>query len=211
MLHMINLNKDAVWILFFPVCVLSLSEPSLLTPGQNVSSAGCSGARRSSVLQTRPPPPPSTSKPSTLMICGNFSRQHQQNQHLYGCSRPAYIHFSQAIRPSVRPRPVRRPSHNPALGAEKLHGDLQRRDSSSSQGEALSVVGKPCFLSCSQRPADSAGPSGRAQLHVFLPSEAEAEEGDGEPVDEGFMDEPDCSATSLKLQHKVPQTLADDI
>lgn len=78
---------------------------------------------------------------------------------------------------------------------------MQRR-SSSSQGELLSVVGKPCL----QRPALPAAGPGRTQLHVFLPTEAEGEEVDSESVDEGFMDELDSKITSLKLQQGAPKT-----
>lgn len=70
------------------------------------------------------------------------------------------------------------------------------------------VVGKPCLLSCSQRPAvaASAGPT-RTQLHVFLPTEAEGEEVDSESVDEGFMDESDSKMTSLQLRQGAPKTV----
>ncbi|KAK5618197.1 hypothetical protein CRENBAI_020823 [Crenichthys baileyi] len=189
---------------------LSVSELSLLTPGQDVLSEGFSGTQLSSILQIRSPPPPSTGKASTLLPCKSCmpvgSRGQQQSQHLQSCSRPDYIHFSRAIQPTVRPGPVRRHSHIPPLSSDMLHVDLRRRNSSSSQGEALSVMGKPCFLSCSQRPA-AAGPPGRAQLHVFLPNETEGEEVDVESVDEGFMDDLDTKTTSLKLQQKVIQTL----
>ncbi|XP_036001858.1 uncharacterized protein LOC118565554 [Fundulus heteroclitus] len=196
---------------------LSVSEPSLLSPGQEVPSEGSSGTRRLGVLQIRPPLPVPMSKASTLPSCKNCTPaagRDQQHLHLQSCGRPAYIQFSQAIRPVLRPGPLRRHSHNPALSSETLLPDQRRRDSSSSQGEALSVVGRPCFLGCSQRPAASAaaaaaGPPGRAQLHVFLPSEAEGEEGDGESVDEGFMDELDSRITSLKPQQEVQQTLAN--
>ncbi|MEQ2295905.1 hypothetical protein AMECASPLE_019371 [Ameca splendens] len=190
---------------------LSVSKLSLLTPGQDVLSERFSGTQLSSILQIRSPPPPFTGKASTLLPCKSCmpagSRDQQQSQHLQNCSRPDYIHFSRAIQPTVRPGPVRRHSHIPPLSSDMLHADLRRRNSSSSQEEALSVVGKPCFLSCNQRPA--AGPPGRAQLHVFLPSETEGEEGDGESVDEGFMDELDSKITSLKLQQKVIQTITN--
>lgn len=162
---------------------------------------GCSGSRLSSCLQMRPPPPPSFSKPPTLLPCRNCDQQH--NQQLQSCGRPAYIHFSRAIRPAARPAPVRRHSHNPDVSAEVLQGNFRRRNSSSCQGETLFVVGKPCFLGCGPRPPAAAGPAGRAQLHVFLPSEAKPEEADRESVDEGFMDELDCRITALKLQNAL--------
>jgi len=83
-----------------------------------------------------------------------------------------------------------------------LRPSAAQRRNSSSQGEPLSVVGKPCPLSCSQRPA---APPARTQLHVFLPSEAEAQEADCESVDEGFMDELDSRMSSLKLQQGAKQ------
>lgn len=79
----------------------------------------------------------------------------------------------------------------------------------SSKKEPLFVVGKPCPLSCSERPTQRSvsGPA-RTQLHVFLPSEAEGEEVDSESVDEGFMDELDSKITSLKLQQGAPKTVS---
>ncbi|XP_051811584.1 uncharacterized protein LOC110963609 [Acanthochromis polyacanthus] len=184
---------------------LSFSEPSLLTPNENVQFEGFSNNRRSSVLQKRPPPPPPFMKSSGLLTCRTChpSGPNQPGQQqVQSCSRPTYIHFSQAIQPSSKPRPARRHSHNPALSSEAAQGDLRpsaaQYRTSPSQEEPLSVVGKPCLLSCSQRSA-AVGPS-RAQLHVFLPSEAEGEEADRESVDEGFMDDLDNKITSLKLQ-----------
>lgn len=83
----------------------------------------------------------------------------------------------------------------------ELRPAVIRYPNSSFPGECLSVIGKPCRLSCSQRPA---GPA-RTQLHVFLPTETEEEEADSESVDEGFMDELDCKATSLKFQQGTPR------
>lgn len=95
-----------------------------------------------------------------------------------------------------------------------VQGDLRplvmQYRNSSSQGEPLSVIGKPCLPSCSERPAlaaaAAAGPA-RTQIHVFLPTEAEGEEVDSESVDEGFMDELDSKITSLKLQQGAVKTL----
>ncbi|XP_054911160.1 uncharacterized protein LOC129375846 [Poeciliopsis prolifica] len=176
---------------------LSLSEPSLLSPGQDLRLDGCSGSCLSSCLQMQPPPPPSFSNPPTLLPCRNCDQQH--NQQLQSCSRPRYIHFSRAMQPAARPA-TRRHSHNPDVSVEMLQGDFRRRNSSSCQGETLFVVGRPCLLGGGPRLA-AAGPAGRAQLHVFLPSEAKPEEADRESVDEGFMDELDCRITALKLQH----------
>ncbi|XP_039977855.1 uncharacterized protein LOC120786461 [Xiphias gladius] len=196
---------------------LSLSEPSLRSPNENVQFEGFSCGRGPSVLQKRPPSPPPLYKSSALLpskTCHpSASRQPHQRQNqrqVQGCSRPTYIHFSRAIQPSSRPRPVRRHSHNSTLGADT--GDLRpfamQYCNSSSQGEPLSVIGKPCLPSCSQRPAQAAtaGPA-RTQLHVFLPTEAEADEADSESVDEGFMDELDSRITSMKLQQGAPKTV----
>ncbi|XP_078032137.1 uncharacterized protein LOC144467421 [Epinephelus lanceolatus] len=195
---------------------LSLSEPSLLTPNESILFEGYSCNRHPSVLQKRPPPPP-LSKSSVLLPCktchpSGTSQPHQQqnNQQVQSCSRPAYIHFSQAIQPSTKPKPARRHSHNPALSPEMVQGDLRplvmQYRNSLSQGEPLSIIGKPCLPSCSERPSLAAG-SARTQLHVFLPTEAEEEEVDSESVDEGFMDELDSKITSLKLQQGASKTL----
>ncbi|XP_038151958.1 uncharacterized protein LOC119790487 isoform X2 [Cyprinodon tularosa] len=176
-----------------------LSQPSLFDPGQDVLSEGLPGSHRPNILQIRPLPPLSTSKPSPLPLCRNCSQNQTQN---------GPINFSGAIQPSARPRPAVRHSDNPVLSSEVLHGDPRHRGSPPSQEEAPSVVEKPGFLSCSPQPADTAGHPGRAQLHVYLPSEADGEEGDEESVDEGFMDEQDIRITSLKLQ-EVPQTITN--
>ncbi|GAA6233299.1 uncharacterized protein LOC120786461 [Lates japonicus] len=196
---------------------LSLSEPSLLTLNENVQFEGFSSNRRPSVLQKRPPPLPPFSKSSALLPCktchpSSSSSSHLQNQQqVHSCSRPAYIHFSQGIQPSSRPRPVRRHSHNPTLSTDA--GDLRplamQHCHSLPQGEPLSVIGKPCLPSCGQRPPPVAasGPA-RPQLHVFLPTEVEGEEVDSESADEGFMDELDSKITSLKLQQGALKTVS---
>lgn len=190
----------------FHFCLHSLSEPSLITPKENTIFEGFPSNRHASVLQKRPPPPP----------FWKSSQPHQQQnnqQQVQSCSRSAYIHFSQAIQPSSKPRPMRRHSHNSALSPEMVQGDLQplamQCRNSSSQIESLSVIGKPCFLNCGQRPAMATSP-GRTQLHVFLPTEAEGEEVDSESVDEGFMDELDNKITSLKLQERALKTVTYD-
>lgn len=201
------------------ITLCSLSEPSLLNPNETVPFQGFSSNHRLSVLQKQPPAPPPISKSSVPLPCKichppRISQPHQQQSHqqVQSCSRPTFIHFSQAIQLSSKPRPVRRHSHNPVLATDMEQGELQpaviRYHNSTFQGEPLSVIGKPCLLSCSQRPAVSAaaGPA-RTQLHVFLPTEAEGEEADSESVDEGFMDELDCKITSLKLQQGPPRTV----
>ncbi|XP_058475919.1 uncharacterized protein LOC131447853 [Solea solea] len=186
---------------------LSLSEPSLLTLNENIPFDGFSNIQWPGVLQKRhPPPPPTFSKSPALLSSKTW---HPPLSSSHNCSsRPTstYIHFSQAIQPSTRSR---RHSHNRTLSVDTA---TQLRDFSS-QRELLSVIGKPCLPSCSQRsapgpapgpasgpaPGPAAGP-GRTQLHVFLPTEVEGEEVDSESVDEGFMDELDSKITSLKLQ-----------
>ncbi|KAK2920799.1 hypothetical protein Q8A73_000284 [Channa argus] len=182
---------------------LSLSEPSLLIPNDNELFEGVSKNRRHSALQKQPPPPPSLSKSSTLLSyrpCGRSGTCQPHQQPVQSCRGPAYIHFSQAIQLSSKPRPMRRHSHNPVLSAHV--GDL-RPSPVQGQEEPLSVIGKPCLPSCSQRPAmvvatAAPGPI-RPQLHVFLPTEVEGEV-DIESVDEGFMDELDTKMTSLTVQ-----------
>ncbi|KAE8282300.1 hypothetical protein D5F01_LYC19704 [Larimichthys crocea] len=196
---------------------LSLSEPSLLTPNETVPSEGLPSSCRPSVLQKRPPPPPPFSKSSALLPCkschpSRVSQPHQQQNH-----QPTFIHFSQAIQPSSKPRPARRHSqHSPVLTAEMAQGDLRpsviHHRNSLPNGEPLFVVGKPCLPSCGHRPAVSvaaAGPA-RTQLHVFLPTEAEGEEVDSESVDEGFMDELDSKMTSLKLKQGGPKAVTEN-
>lgn len=183
---------------FLSVWFPSFSEPSLFTTNENLLFEELSLNRRPSVLQKRPPPRPSFSKSSSVFPY----KTSQPHQEVSSCSRPTFIHLSHAIQPSSRPRPVRRHSHNLALSSDMLHGDF-RPSASQYKEEPLSVVGKPCLLTCSQRPA--AGPA-RTQIHVFLPSEAEGEEADRESVDEGFMDELDSKITSLKLQQEAPKT-----
>ncbi|KAM3596008.1 uncharacterized protein V6R79_006787 [Siganus canaliculatus] len=191
---------------------LSLSEPSLLTPHDTVHYDG-SSIRLSTVKKKQSPPPPPFSKSSALFkprTSQHHLQQQNQNQ-LQSCCRPNFIHFSHAIQPSSKPRPARRHSHNPVLTAEMVPSNQSPHRYSSSLAEPLSVIGKPCLPSSGQRPAVAAataiaGPA-RPQLHVFLPTEAEAEEVDQESVDEGFMDELDCKISCLKLQPGTPKTL----
>lgn len=186
----------------------SLSEPSLLIASENIQLKGVSSFHRLSVVQDKPPLPSAPIKSSTMLSCSTFhlsgAHERQKKQLHHSNQRPAFIHFSKAIRPSVRPRAVRRHSHNPALHLEAGRADLltsaSRHGSSSSWEEPLCVVGKPCLLRCSQRAASS-------QLHIFLPSEAEVEELDRESVDEGFMDELDIKIGSLKLQEEPVKTI----
>ncbi|XP_034561176.1 uncharacterized protein LOC117828254 [Notolabrus celidotus] len=194
---------------------LSISEPSLLTANENILFEGFSSNRHPKVLQKRPPPLAPFSKSSILLPCKTClplrtTEPHQpQNHH---CNKPAYLHFSKAIQPSSKPRPARRPSHRSAPSTETVQGDLRASvmpHNPLSQGEPLSVVGKPCLLSCSERSTQRTvtGPA-RTQLHVFLPTEAEGEEVDSESVDEGFMDELDSKITSQKLQQGAPKRVS---
>ncbi|CAJ1082994.1 uncharacterized protein LOC117828254 [Xyrichtys novacula] len=175
---------------------LSVSEPSLITSNEYVHSEKSSSSYRPSVLQKRPPPLAPFSK-SSILLSYKTRQPHQQKKGVY-------LHFSKAIQPRSKPRPARCHSHKPAPSTELIQGDPRPQGTSHGaliQGEVLSVVGKPCPLSCSQRPIQRTvtGPA-RTQLHVFLPTEAEGEEVDSESVDEGFMDELDNKITSLKLQ-----------
>ncbi|RVE66737.1 hypothetical protein OJAV_G00110600 [Oryzias javanicus] len=188
---------------------LSLSEPSLLAPCESIQLEGFSSFHRLSVLQNQHPPLSTLPmKSSTRLSCQTFhlsgAQNHQKKQLPHSSLQPAFIHFSKAIRPSVRPQAVRRHSHYPALSSEAGRSDLLTsaglHGSPSSWEEPLSVVGKPCLLRCSQRAA-------RSQLHIFLPSEAKAEEVDRESVDEGFMDELDIKIGSLKLQEEPAKTV----
>ncbi|KAM8840071.1 uncharacterized protein AB9W97_001047 [Spinachia spinachia] len=199
--------------------LLSHSEPSLLIPDENALLERLSSHRRPSVAPKRTPPPtPPFSKSSVRLSCEtgrppttSLPRQPQNRQQVQSCSRPAYIHFSQAIPLGPKPRPVRSGFHPPSLSPELVHSDLTVRQCHSSlfQGEPLSVVGRPCLLSYTEclplAAAATADSPARTQLHVFLPTEDEGEEGSAS-VDEGFMDEVESKITSLKLQHGAPMT-----
>lgn len=185
---------------FFFFFLHSLSEPSLFTPHDSILF-GLSSVHRPNLLQKRGPASSSFLKPAALTSgsAQPFQDTHQPQSY----SRPVYIHFSQAIQPSLKPKVTRRHSHNPGLSSDAGHSDL--RPLGTQDHEPLSVVGKTCLPSCGLRPAPAAssGPT-RPQLHVFLPTEAEGE--DSESVDEGFMDELDSKMSSLKLQQGAPQT-----
>lgn len=209
-------------IVFLSFSLHSLSEPSLLTPKENNIFAEFSSNSRHGVSQKRTLPSPSFGKSwSPFKTChpSGTSKSHLQQNHrrqVESCSRPTYIHFSQAIQPNSKPKPARHISHNQALNSEMAQGDRRalamQIPNSSSKSEPLSVIGKPCLLNCSHGPVMAATPgSGRTQLHVFLPTEEEGEregeEVDCESVDEGFMDELDSKITSLKLQQGAPKTV----
>lgn len=185
---------------------------------------GFSHNRRPSAIRKRPLPVCRSSPLPLCKACDLSGRSQTQQTHhphhqnlkqlqVQSCSRPVYSHFSQPIHPSPKPAPVNPYSQNLTLTTKGLQGDprplvMQHRHSLS-QGEGLSVVGKPCLPNCSKpSPQVPASVPARTQLHVFLPTEGagEGEEADSESVDEGFMDELDNMIISLKLQQGAPKT-----
>ncbi|XP_061597305.1 uncharacterized protein LOC133460640 [Cololabis saira] len=163
---------------------LSFSEPSLLLPSESILLEGFPSCRRFTVLQKQPAC--ASSSPHCKTCRPSRTQEHQPTQQPQGCNRPAHVHISQPVQPRTR-------RHS---SSERMCADLHRE-------EPLSVVGRSCLLGCSQRPAQARALA-RAQLHVFLPSEAEGEEADWESVDEGFMDELDTKISSMKLRQTAP-------
>lgn len=126
----------------------------------------------------------------------------RQNQNHHG---PIYTHFSQPIRLSAKVPPSRRFSDTVARTSPEIRSELRpfivHYGLGSPEGEALSVVGRPCQTLA---PVVASLPPKRTHLHVFLPTGDQAREGeeaDSESVDEGFMDELDSKITALRLQH----------
>lgn len=186
-------------LLFSPDCLCSLSEPSLLNPNETILF---SSNHHPDVLQKHSSVPP-ISKSSVPLSCKisppprptSQLQKHQSHQEVQSCNRPGFINFCQAIQLNSKPRPVNRHLHNPILTTErsKLKPAVIQYHKSPFKVEPLSITGKPCFFSCSQRSVVSAAAvPARSQLHVFLPTEVEGEEADSESADEGFMDELDC-------------------
>ena len=181
----------------------SMSEPSLFTPGERAVFEGFSRNCR----------PPLRRRPSPLPLCRSCDPVGQSQSQIHNKApnptqscRPVYTHFSQPIRPN--PKLVVKPgSQSLTLTSEQSELRpliLQYRQSS--QGQALSVRGKPCLPSSQQPPPSRIAPAPvRTQLHIFLPIEGagEEEEVDSESVDEGFMDELDSKITSLKIQQRA--------
>ncbi|XP_063040787.1 uncharacterized protein LOC134435680 [Engraulis encrasicolus] len=176
-----------------PTVQLSISEPSLFASQPRATLPDRFPQRR------RPPPRKRTPQLPLCRLCDLDG-----SKSLDSCSRPTYTAFSCPIRPVSKLSPS--PSSSSASSRSQLALSAQlgvRRlvftsplPSGAHQG-ALSVRGTPCL----PPPTPQATAQGRAQLHVFLPSEAlSSEELDRESVDEGFMDELDSKVTSLKLQ-----------
>lgn len=165
----------------------TISKPSLFTPGERALFEGFSRNRRHP-LRKRPLP--------LCMSCDTVV-----GNNLSQSSRPVSTHFSYPISPN--PKLVKPRSQSLTLATEQ--GELRPlviQYRQSSQGEGLTVRGKPC-LSLPNQPLPPAAPMpARTQLHIFLPTEGfgKGDEGDSESVDEGFMDELDSKITSLKLQ-----------
>lgn len=165
----------------------TISKPSLFTPGERALFEGFSRNRRHP-LRKRPLP--------LCMSCDTVV-----GNNLSQSSRPVSTHFSYPISPN--PKLVKPRSQSLTLATEQ--GELRPlviQYRQSSQGEGLTVRGKPCLSLPSQSLPPAASMPARTQLHIFLPMEGIGgrEEGDSESVDEGFMDELDSKITSLKLQ-----------
>ncbi|CAL8293259.1 unnamed protein product [Merluccius merluccius] len=208
-----------------PVVSLSFSEPSLSSPGENVFL--CGNRHRPSSVRKRLPPSHQPPSRSSSLTSGNaldtWRKRHSvatpplpcQNKNYH---RPIYTHFSQPIRPSPKVPPSRSLSDSMTRTSPETRSELRPSvmpyGRSSCDGEALSVIGRPCLPGCCQTPALVAVslPPKRTQLHVFLPTgdragEEDGEEADSESVDEGFMDELDSKITALRLQR--PKAVPD--
>lgn len=201
--------------LFFPSCLCSVSEPSLIGPNEIVLFCG-NHCHRQGVFEKHPSAPPISrlSLPLSCELCPpprvSQLRQQQSHWEVRHCNRPGFINFCQAIRPSSQSRPASRHLHNSSLTTDtrKPKSALIWYPNSPFLGEPLSITGKPCLLSCSQRSVVSTVPvPARPQLHIFLPTGDKGVEMDSESVDEGFLDELDDKITSLKLQQGSAQTV----
>lgn len=194
-----------VFLVFFSSpCLCSVSEPSLLDQKDTVLFYG-NHCHRHGGFQKHASVPP-ISRLSTPLSCEFFpsSRTRQSG------NKPGFINFCQAIKPSSKERPTSRQLHTFSVAAEtrKLKSAVIWYPAAPSQGEPLSIVGKPCLLSCTQRSVVSTHTtSARPQLHIFLPTDDKGVEVDSESVDEGFLDELDYKITSLKLQQVSAQTI----
>ncbi|XP_056154002.1 uncharacterized protein LOC130128413 [Lampris incognitus] len=189
---------------------LSFSEPPFFTLGERAMFKGFSRNRRPSSLRRRLPSMSPLTCDLSEKSYAHISLQQHHHQ-AQSCMRPVYAHFSQPIQFSNKSSPVKpaAASHSLTWSPKGAHEDLQplvmQYRYCPSQGETLSVIGRPCLPSSAQ---PSAPPPPRTQLHVFLPTEGlrGGGEADSESVDEGFMDEPDCKVTSLKIQQGTPKT-----
>ncbi|KAK7125020.1 hypothetical protein R3I94_019166 [Phoxinus phoxinus] len=164
---------------------LSISEPSLFTPGQRAVFEGFS-KNRHPLLRKRGVGPclPSCKTPEN-------TKTPQQSYH------QVYMHFAQPLRPVPKPgqtlpRSQRRPTES-----------RERQCKQPVNLETLSVRGTT-FLSTRHSPdgASSTSRSHTHQLHVFLPAEGAGpgEDRERESVDEGFMDELDSKVNTLRAR-----------
>ena len=196
----------------------SFSEPSLFSPGENVVL--CGNHHRPSSVRKRLPPSHQPPSRSSSLTSGNaldpWRKRHSDATPPLPCQnqnyrRRIYTHFSQPIRPSPKAPPSSSLSDSMTRTSPETRSELRPSvmpyGRSSSDGEALSVVGRPYLPGCCQTLASVAAslPPKRTQLHVFLPTgdragEEDGEEADSESVDEGFMDELDSKITALRLQ-----------
>lgn len=207
--YKVNENKHLIissWQIVFLTCVFpthliqvnafcpvnSISEPSLFTSEPKVTQPDRFPHRR------RPPPRKRTPQLPLCRLCDPDGRSQS--------CKPAYTHFSYPIRPALKLSPT--PSRSQSTSASQL--GVRRLVLASPlpldmQQGALSVRGTPCLPPQPSPPLQSA--QGRAQLHVFLPTETvSSEEVDSESVDEGFMDELDNKVTSLRIHQGTPKT-----
>lgn len=192
-------------------CLCSVSDPFLLGQKDTDLFYG-NHCHRQGVFQKQASVPPTSrfSLPCEFFPSSRMSQLRKQHQEVQSSNNPSFIHFCQAIRPSSKPRPTSRQLHNSSPTAEtrKCNSAVIWYPNSPCQGEPLSVVGKPCLLSCSQRSAASTLPMpARPQLHIFLPTDDKGTEMDSESVDEGFLDELDYKITTLKLQQGSAQAI----
>lgn len=200
--------------MFSSSCPCSISEPSPLAQKDTVLFCG-NHCRRQGVFQkhTSVPPISRLSLPLSCELCppSRMSQLHKQQSQrkIQSANKPGFINFCQAIRPSSKTKPTsRRLNSSFTTQTRKLESAVIGYSNSPCQGEPLSVTGKPCLLSCTQRSAVPTLPMpARPQLHIFLPTDEKGVEMDSESVDEGFLDELDYKITSLKLQQGSAPTI----
>ncbi|KAK9957541.1 hypothetical protein ABG768_011782 [Culter alburnus] len=164
---------------------LSISEPSLFTPGQRAVFEGFSKNRHPLLLKSGP----------SLSSCETpeNTKTPQQSYH------QVYMHFSQPLRPVPKVTQTFTRSQRRSTESRSLQ-PLVRQCRQPVNLETLSVRGKTCLPT--RHLPDASSATSRTQLHVFLPAEGAGreEDRDSESVDEGFMDELDSKVTTLRLQ-----------
>ncbi|XP_077052232.1 uncharacterized protein LOC143702344 [Siphateles boraxobius] len=164
---------------------LSISEPSLFTPGQSDVFEGFSKNRHPLLRKRDGPSPPSCKTPEN-------TKTPQQSLH------QVYMHFAQPLRPVPKPgQTVPRSQRRPTESRE-------RQCKQPVNFETLSVRGNT-FLPTRHSPDGASSSKSRShthQLHVFLPAEGAVpgEDRDSELVDEGFMDELDSKVNKLRAR-----------